>query len=238
MQFPQYFTKLSQTLSEIKKEIDPNFRLFLDFQGFTQNEIPDSLIAEESVVMHIDEDNVDAMPSFGDIWTKILDQNYLEVLTNQQPGQQAIRNIDYLSNNEWSTSEGLRAKNMKYMFEKSVNNDTMTASFRDYLRTQRETFEGQLNEQKAQTKREMEEARQRALEEEEARIQAQKLLEMENKLEQVQEEDDDAAFSNASDLKDYDNLKEGGTEHTGSVKRLALDETFKYDKNSDQQTMR
>lgn len=91
--------------------------------------------------MHIDEKNLDAMPSFGDIWTNILDENYLTVLTNQQVGQQAIRNIDYLSNNEWSTSDGLKAKNMKYMFEKSVNNDTMTASFRDYLKTQRETFE-------------------------------------------------------------------------------------------------
>lgn len=122
--------------------------------------------------MHIDEKNLDAMPSFGDIWTNILDENYLTVLTNQQVGQQAIRNIDYLSNNEWSTSDGLKAKNMKYMFEKSVNNDTMTASFRDYLKTQRETFEVQLNEQKTQTRQEIEDAKKKAAEEVEARLQA------------------------------------------------------------------
>lgn len=58
---------------------------------------------------------------------------------------------------------------------------------------------------------------------------------MEKQLEQVKEEDDDAAFSNASDLKDYDNLKQGGaTDHTESV---ALDYTIKYDKNSDHQTI-
>lgn len=61
---------------------------------------------------------------------------------------------------------------MKYMFEKSVNNDTMTASFRDYLKTQRETFEVQLNEQKTQTRQEIEDAKKKAAEEVEARLQA------------------------------------------------------------------
>lgn len=69
VQFPQYFTKLSQALKEISSEIHSNFRLIIDFQGFTQNEIPDSLIAEESVTMHLDETNIDAMPSFSDVWT-------------------------------------------------------------------------------------------------------------------------------------------------------------------------
>ena len=35
VQFPQYFTKLSQRLKEIESSIDPNFRLIMDFQGFT-----------------------------------------------------------------------------------------------------------------------------------------------------------------------------------------------------------
>lgn len=43
-------------------------------------------MADDSIVMHIDEKNLDAMPSFGDIWTNILDENYLTVLTNQQVG--------------------------------------------------------------------------------------------------------------------------------------------------------
>ena len=54
VQFPQFFTKLRQNLKEIESEIDSNFRLIIDFQGFTQNEIPDSLIFDESITIHID----------------------------------------------------------------------------------------------------------------------------------------------------------------------------------------
>lgn len=78
-------------------EINPNFRLIIDFQGFTQNEIPDSLLSDESVTMHINDQNLDAMPSFADIWTKILDDGYLRVLTDQTVGQQPIRSIDFIS---------------------------------------------------------------------------------------------------------------------------------------------
>lgn len=94
VQFPQYFTKLSASLKEMADEISSNFRLIIDFQGFTQNEIPDSLLYEESVTMYIDESNLDAMPSFGDIWHKILDDNYLRILTDQEGGQEPIRKID------------------------------------------------------------------------------------------------------------------------------------------------
>jgi hypothetical protein len=54
VQFPQYFTKLSQSLKKMSDQIDPNFRLIMDFQGFTQNEIPDSILFNESVTIHID----------------------------------------------------------------------------------------------------------------------------------------------------------------------------------------
>lgn len=57
VQFPQYFTKLMQSLKEIKGEIHENFRLMIDFQGFTQSEIPDSILSDESVTLHLDESN-------------------------------------------------------------------------------------------------------------------------------------------------------------------------------------
>jgi len=70
----------------MSEEIHANFRLIIDFQGFTQNEIPDSLLSDESVTMYISDQNLDAMPSFADIWTKILDDGYLQVLTDQSVG--------------------------------------------------------------------------------------------------------------------------------------------------------
>ena len=94
VQFPQYFTKLSQSLKKMSDQIDPNFRLIIDFQGFTQNEIPDSILFNESVTIHIDESNVDAMPSYADIWTKILEDNYLQLLTDEAPNKDNLLKID------------------------------------------------------------------------------------------------------------------------------------------------
>ena len=135
VQFPQYFTKLSQALKEISSEIHSNFRLIIDFQGFTQNEIPDSLIAEESVTMHLDETNIDAMPSFSDVWTQILERDYLNVLTDQAVGQQAIRGLDLGSADNWNM-ENYTAKNMKYIYKNTVQNETMFSAFKEYLHEQ------------------------------------------------------------------------------------------------------
>ena len=82
VQFPQYFTKLMQSLKDNEEFINENFRLLIDFQGFTQNEIPDSILSDDSVTLHLDESNVDTNPSFGDIWQKILDESYLHLLTD------------------------------------------------------------------------------------------------------------------------------------------------------------
>ena len=70
----------------MESSIDPGFRLIMDFQGFTQNEVPDSIPSEESVTFHIDSSNSDALPNYGDIWTKILEDAYLDLLMNQQSG--------------------------------------------------------------------------------------------------------------------------------------------------------
>ena len=36
--------------------------------------------------MHIDSGNVDALPGFTDIWNKLLDVHYLEILTKTEKG--------------------------------------------------------------------------------------------------------------------------------------------------------
>ena len=84
IQFPQYFTKLYEKLQEIIKsgECHKDFRMFFDLQGLTQNEIPDNFLFEQCITLHLDGNNADALPSFDDIWTKILDPKYLKVLTD------------------------------------------------------------------------------------------------------------------------------------------------------------
>ena len=46
-----------QSLKDMKDDIHANFRLMIDFQGFTQSEIPDSILSDESVTLHLDETN-------------------------------------------------------------------------------------------------------------------------------------------------------------------------------------
>ena len=126
--------------------------------------------------MHLDETNIDAMPSFSDVWTQILERDYLNVLTDQAVGQQAIRGLDLGSADNWNM-ENYTAKNMKYIYKNTVQNETMFTAFKEYLHEQQSTFQEQLEKQRQETKREMEEERLRAEAEEEAHQKA--LLEQE-----------------------------------------------------------
>ena len=91
IQFPQYFTKLSDRLKQLKdSEVNRNFRIFFDLQGLTQNEIPDNFLFDKCVTMHIDTGNVDALPGYNDIWNKLLNVNYLEILTDLNPDRKLM----------------------------------------------------------------------------------------------------------------------------------------------------
>ena len=76
--------KLGERLKELKEagECHKDFRLFFDMQGLTQNEIPDNFLFDQCITMHIDLNNVDVLPTYDDIWAKVLDPRYLEVLTD------------------------------------------------------------------------------------------------------------------------------------------------------------
>lgn len=78
------------------------------------------------MTLHLDDKNVDALPSFSDIWQKILEPNYLNLLTDQQVGPNVIRNIDFLSNPNWSASDGAKLKNMKSLYQQSTENPAMS----------------------------------------------------------------------------------------------------------------
>jgi hypothetical protein len=116
IQFPQYFMKLSQALNNLNpKQVHDNFRLLIDLQGMTQNEIPDSFIFDMCITFHLDNNNVDDLPGYKDIWSKVLQKEYLEILTDFSADQKVIRNIDMLS--EWGPSVESRNQNMTNLFE-------------------------------------------------------------------------------------------------------------------------
>lgn len=164
------------------------------------------------------------------------------MLTNQEIGQGAIRSIDYLSNSEWGNAELLRAKNMKYMYEKSADNPTLTASFRGFLTTQKESFETELQTQQTKTREKLEEDRQLNAAAELARLEAMAAAEEAEQnrvLELVKEEEDDGAFSNASEAKDYQNLNasEEDVSQTRHINQRELEEEFKNEKDSEDYTI-
>jgi hypothetical protein len=58
---------------------------------------------------------VDDLPGYKDIWSKVLQKEYLEILTDFSADQKVIRNIDMLS--EWGPSVESRNQNMTNLFE-------------------------------------------------------------------------------------------------------------------------
>lgn len=163
IQFPQYFTKLYERLQEMRKagECHKDFRVFFDLQGLTQNEIPDNFLFEQCITLHLDGNNVDALPTFDDIWTKVLDPDYLKVLTDLAEDQAPVRDIELYT--QWGPEEGKAAANVKFLFEKDNANVQMIESFKQLAYHKKTEFDELLELQAEQTRRELE--KQRAAEE-------------------------------------------------------------------------
>jgi Dynein heavy chain region D6 P-loop domain len=59
LRFPKYWLKLVNLLNKYRASnmIHPTFRLFLDLQGYPQNEIPDSFLFTHAVSFHLSPKN-------------------------------------------------------------------------------------------------------------------------------------------------------------------------------------
>ena len=99
--------------------IHKDFRLIFDLQGLTQSEIPDSFLFDKSISFHIGKQNFDQMPTYNDIWSKILDPVYMNVLTNDSEGRQSIRNIEMM--NQWGN---LESENVTSIFSSRIKDQT------------------------------------------------------------------------------------------------------------------
>ena len=117
IQFPQYFVKLGEKLAELKEsEVNKNFRLFFDLQGLTQNEIPDNFLFDKCVTMHLEIGNMDNLPGYNDIWDKLLNVNYLEILTDLKADRKAMNQLSAMA--DFQALDIPVSKNMKYIFER------------------------------------------------------------------------------------------------------------------------
>lgn len=69
------------------------------------------------------------MPSYGDIWNKILEENYLLLLTDPASNKDNLLKIDMLASDFGSSRVSQIAKNMKSIYAKSAENEALTSSF-------------------------------------------------------------------------------------------------------------
>ena len=69
------------------------------------------------------------MPSYGDIWNKILEENYLLLLTDPASNKDNLLKIDMLASDFGSSRVSQIVKNMKSIYAKSAENEALTSSF-------------------------------------------------------------------------------------------------------------
>ena len=79
VRFPQFWKRMCDRLTELSLagEVDDNFRLLFDLQGFTQNDISDSFLFDHCLPFHLTEQNMEEFEGFEDVWSAILDERVL-----------------------------------------------------------------------------------------------------------------------------------------------------------------
>jgi hypothetical protein len=75
--------------------VNRNFRLIVDLQNYSQNEVPDSFLFHSAMSFTLTEANFDRITTLGDIWSKILNPTLLERLTDTEVGNEDLLNIEY-----------------------------------------------------------------------------------------------------------------------------------------------
>lgn len=85
LRFPNYWHKMVSILSKLREEnkISNTFRLFIDLQGYIQNEIPDSFLFDHAISFYLTEKNNSAqLDQVQDIWSSLLNPRVLSEMTD------------------------------------------------------------------------------------------------------------------------------------------------------------
>ena len=79
IRFPQFWKKACDKLGQLRDagQIDDQFRIIFDLQGYAQNDISDSFLFDHAISFHMTERNTEEFEGFDDIWSTILDERVL-----------------------------------------------------------------------------------------------------------------------------------------------------------------
>jgi hypothetical protein len=83
---------------------------------------------EKCITFHLGPSNFDDLSTFNDIWAKILEPEFMDVLTNTAEGRQNIRKIEMQNN--WGNFE---FENVTNIFSRKVKDQTQIETFKAYL---------------------------------------------------------------------------------------------------------
>lgn len=128
-----------------KGEINDSFRLIYDLQGLIQNEIPDSFLFEKSVSFYICDRNFDDLPTFSDIWAKILQPEFMNALTSNPEMREQTR-AEIMKDHEDNPEN---QENVTKLFSTKVKDSTEIATFKQYLAAQKKDYKEKLHKQLA-----------------------------------------------------------------------------------------
>jgi hypothetical protein len=100
-------------------------------------------------VQHISSRNFDDLPTFNDIWAKIFDPYYLELLTDAPAGRQRIRIVE--QEQVWGD---FSLPNVTDVFRKETKVDeTSVDTFKAYMLSQKKAYKNQLSVQQVETQK-------------------------------------------------------------------------------------
>lgn len=79
LKFPSYWDKVCRKLERMasKGKILNTFRLFIDLQGYSVQEIPSSFLFDNCVKFYLTDRNNEDMEGFNDVWANILNDDLL-----------------------------------------------------------------------------------------------------------------------------------------------------------------
>lgn len=142
IQYPQYSWKLIETLKRMdkNKEIHEEFRLIYDLQGQMQSEIPDSFLFERCITFHLGPQNFDQMPTFDDVWSKVLEPDYMNAFMNTVDGRQHLRANAALNVGSYEVD------NVTSLFSKRIHDQTKIDTFKAYLGAKRQDYERRIKQ--------------------------------------------------------------------------------------------
>lgn len=121
LKFPSYWDKICRKLERMasKGKILNTFRLFIDLQGYSVQEIPSSFLFDNCVKFYLTDRNNEDMEGFNDVWANILNDDLLNA--------KDINNVPLLIDTNMSNMSSRSQLNPSYPLGRDMHSVTSSS---------------------------------------------------------------------------------------------------------------